>query len=233
VAQVEAAREVVETAAQQRGAECQQRGPLCRDREADERMAREKLLAIQAQRTATITAEEIDARMGEAMLAIGKQGPVRSVDAQGAALATLLGGPPSWAATISIWQQALLVILMELAVIVSLIAAEVMKRSHSPIAQSEALKVNSEPPEGEVGTAKDFAVANLWPQDHGSVTLTEAYRSYCQWCEAEGVHSMPALRFAQDFTDIVRGLGLTIREKGDMIEIVGARFAETRLIAAE
>jgi hypothetical protein len=31
----------------------------------------------------------------------------------------------------------------------------------------------------------------------------------------------------------VRGLGLTIQEKGETIEIVGARFAETRLLAAE
>jgi hypothetical protein len=233
VAQVEAAQAVVETAAQQRGAECQQRGPLCRDREADERMTRERLLTVQAQRSTTVTAEEIDARIGEAMLALGKQGPVRSIDAQGVALATLLGVPPSWAATISIWQQALLVILMELAVIASLVAAEVMKRSHPPIAQVEALKEYLEPTEADVGTAKDFAVANLWPQAHGSVTLAEAYRGYCQWCESEGVRSMPALRFAEDFAEIVRGLGLTIREKGDMIEIVGARFAETRLIAAE
>ena len=233
VAQVEAAREFVETAVQQRDAECQQRGPLCRDREADERTAREKLLAVQAQRSTTITTEEIDARIEVAMLALGKQGPVRSVDAQGAALATLLGVPSSWAATISIWQQALLVILMELAVIASLIAAEVMKHSPSSIAPSKAPKVSLDPPEGEVGTAKDFAVANLWPQDNGSVTLTEAYRGYCQWCESEGMCSMPALRFAQDFTDIVRGLGLTIQDKGDMIEITGARFAATRLIAAE
>lgn len=232
-AQVEAAREVVEAAAQQRGAECQRRGPLCREREADERKAREVLLTVQAQRSATITAEEIDARIGETMLALGKQGPLPAINAQGAALATLLGVPLSWATTISTWQQALLVILMELAVIASLIAAEIMGRSRSPIAQSEALNVNLEPPAGEVGTANAFAVATLWPQDNGTVTLAQAYRAYCQWCKGEGMCSMPALRFAQEFSEFVRDLGLTLRDDGDTIEIVGARFAETKLIAAE
>lgn len=232
-AQVEVARETVEAAAQQRGAECQQRGPRCRDREADERMTRDRLLTVQAQRAATVTAEVIDARIGAIMLALGKQGPLPSINVQGAALAALLGVPSSWAATLSIWQQALLVILMELAVIASLIAAEIMRRSGTPIKQSEALKVSLQPAAGEVGTAKDFAVASLWPQDNGSVTLAEAYRAYCQWCMSERMGSMPALRFAQDFSEIVKGLGLTLREKGDMIEIVGARFAEPRLIAAE
>jgi hypothetical protein len=234
-ASVDAAREAVAAAVVQRGAECQRRGPLCRDREADERRAREALSTAETARAATVERETIDTHIAALTATIGKAGPVPTINAQGAALATLFGLPATWADTISTWQQALLVVLMELAVIVSLIAAELMGRISPQNAQSEALTVDlkSEQGEVEVGTAKDFAVANLWPQDNGSVTLTEAYRGYCQWCQSEGLHSMPALRFAQDFTAIVRGLGLTIQEKGETIEIVGARFAETRLLAAE
>jgi hypothetical protein len=95
---VKAARRAADTAASARTAECgngdpKQRGKNCRDREADEKAATDRLAALTMAKATTDTTLKLEADMRELRDRLARSGPIVTVNVQGSAIAKLFRLP--------------------------------------------------------------------------------------------------------------------------------------------
>lgn len=156
---VEAAKRAADAATQSREAECKKRGNLCRDREADEREATDKLAKASANHAASERARQIEAQIAEQRAKLAKLGGIQTVNAQGSAMARLFRLPDDEAGYVAVAQQFAMAALVELIILVCLISWEAMAPAPSarredeagpPLTAGEVIAKNPSPSAGEV-----------------------------------------------------------------------------------
>ena len=124
---VEAARNRAKAATGSKDAECNgYRGPRCRDKEEAEKQALADLTATSKSKAATERAHELDGEIKALKEKIEKAGPVLDANSQGNALARLFALPEGDAARLSTYQNLAMAIGIEILIVLSLIAYEVM-----------------------------------------------------------------------------------------------------------
>ena len=138
-AAVNAAKAKVTAATASKEAECPRRGQRCRDREAEESSALAVLEAITKNKAATDRAAKLDADITAFRERIEKAGPVLEANSQGNALARLFNLPEAKAATLSTYQNLAMAMVIELLIVISLVASEVLEH-HETKAPAQAAR---------------------------------------------------------------------------------------------
>lgn len=124
---VDAAKIKAEAATKARFTECQGYQDLaCRKKQELEQKALSELSDLSQQKTATDHARELDAEIKATKEKIEKAGPVLEANSQGNALARLFALPEGDAARLSTYQNLAMAIGIEILIVLSLIAYEVM-----------------------------------------------------------------------------------------------------------
>jgi hypothetical protein len=125
-AAVSAARAKATAATAAKEAECQWRGQRCRDKETAEGTALAALEAATRNKAATDRAAKLDSDIAAFREKIEKAGPVLEANSQGNALARLFNLPEANAATLSTYQNLAMAMVIELLIVISLVASEVL-----------------------------------------------------------------------------------------------------------
>jgi hypothetical protein len=108
-------------------AECQHvRAQRCRDKEALESAALAALETATRNKAATDRAAKLDSDIAVYRERIEKAGPVLEANSQGNALARLFNLPEANAATLSTYQNLAMALVIELLIVISLVASEVL-----------------------------------------------------------------------------------------------------------
>ena len=126
-AAVNAARAKATAASAAKEAECQYRAQRCRDKETAEAAALAALETATKNRAATDRAAKLDSDIAAFRDKIEKAGPVLEANSQGNALARLFNLPDTKAATLSTYQNLAMAIVIELLIVMSLVASEVLE----------------------------------------------------------------------------------------------------------
>ena len=124
---VEAAQAKAKAAAAAKEAECSYlRGSKCQKKEDEEAKALAEFETISKNKTAMERARALDAEIKALREKIEKNGPVLEANSQGSALARLFALPEGDAATLSTYQNLAMAVGIEILIVLSLIAYEVM-----------------------------------------------------------------------------------------------------------
>jgi hypothetical protein len=139
---VNAARAKANAATAAKEAECQWRGQRCRDRETAESAALATLEAVTRNKAATDRAVKLDSDIVSFREKILRAGPVLEANSQGNALARLFNLPEAKAATLSTYQNLAMALVIELLIVMSLVAGEVLEHHETQPSTrgAEALK---------------------------------------------------------------------------------------------
>jgi hypothetical protein len=123
-------------------AECQWRGQRCRDKEAAEGAALAMFEAATRNKAATDRAAKLDSDIAAFREKIARAGPVLEANSQGNALARLFNLPEAKAATLSTYQNLAMALVIELLIVMSLVAGEVLEHHETQPSTraAEALK---------------------------------------------------------------------------------------------
>jgi hypothetical protein len=159
-AAVNAARAKATAATAAKEAECKLRGQRCRDKETEESAALAALEAATKNRAATDRAAKLDADIAAFRAAIDKAGPVLEANSQGNALARLFNLPEAKAATLSTYQNLAMAMVIELLIVISLVASEVLDHHETKLpAQVDASELRG----GAVAQVATRQTADLVP----------------------------------------------------------------------
>jgi hypothetical protein len=120
---VNAARAAVAVAEQVRIAECDKRGPKCRERETEEQVKRDSLVAVLANKAATDKAAKLESAAAAVRARLARAPPVQSANPLGAALEQLIGAT---AAAVTAWQQAIVAAVFELCLVGVMVIYELL-----------------------------------------------------------------------------------------------------------
>jgi hypothetical protein len=134
-----AAKKASDAASSAREAECRKRGPNCRIREDEERAVNAAFSKASADKAATKQAKDLDIEIAALKARLEKAGPVLEANPQGSAFARLFSLPDSKAAFLSTWQNFAMGVIVEILIVFSMIAFEVLGRAEKSRAPSEAL----------------------------------------------------------------------------------------------
>ena len=159
-AAVNAAKAKATAATAAKDAECKRRGQLCRDKETEESAALNEFTAATNNKAATDRAITLDADIKDLRGKIEKAGPVLEANSQGNALARLFNLPEAKAATLSTYQNLAMALVIELLIVISLVASEVLEH-HETKALQEA-----------PGRAVTLAEAKLAPKGAAKAVAT-------------------------------------------------------------
>jgi hypothetical protein len=160
---VTAAQTAAKTAERTRAAECgngepKQRGKFCREREADERAAADKLVAVLANKAATDKAAKLDREAAEISARLSKTPAVKNSNALGEALGRLLPWLP--AASAATFQQGLVSAVAELLIAAALALPELLHKPTHAAKREEDLQADPEKIEAPAKSKPRFVVAN-------------------------------------------------------------------------
>lgn len=238
---VAVARNAVQTAATQREAECGRngggRGSRCREREADERAALDRLAIAERDRSVSASADEIDAAIAAIMARREQRGPIAAVNVQAQALAEMFGLQPIWAEWLARWQQAVYLIALELVTVALWLRAEHAWAHRKKPEAAEQVEPVSEPvvtgATSAIGAVTDWCAAQVRKNKASAVSVADAYDAYASWCHTTDRIALDPKAYADDLRDLVKTRGWAVRMQGDQPEIVGVRLvSQTRLIEA-
>lgn len=249
--QVKAARRAVTAAERDREAECTRRGDRCREREGDERRARETLSNVEGNLAKTIAAAELDAKIVAAQQAIATLGPQRSENAHGRVLAAILSLPADAAARVATWQQAAFAVVFELVIVTSLVAAELMGGhpvGRSPAGPASTVRTGATPapplaavqslaqllplagPATYGKPSRFFGECVALAQD-ASVPVSATLVAYRDWCRREGLQSVDTEAYAKAIQTICEKTGIGIEDADGKVVLVGVKLAEAEVVA--
>lgn len=235
-ASVQAAREAVTSAETARMLECKQRGSRCRDREADERMVRDRLVVAESNLALTKSAQELDAKIEAVRSRLQTSEPVAKEYADATALGKLFSIP---AGTVASYRQLAQAAVAELLIVVSLVAFELLgrpdreQRKLKPVGRREeeavpelasepapkpasppAARLGKKPPPPrlisvalETGDILEFTATCLQPADGGSMLIGDLHQAYQEWCQAEGYEALAETDFALKFVGLCSEAG--------------------------
>ncbi len=136
---VNAARVKAGAATAAKEAECKFiRGQRCRDKEAEESSALAVLEVAARNKAASDRAAKLDADIAAFRDKIEKAGPVLEANSQGNALARLFNLPEAKATTLSTYQNLAMAMVIELLIVMSLVAGEVLEHHETKMPAPEA-----------------------------------------------------------------------------------------------
>jgi len=147
-AAVTAAQAKVTAATAAKEAECRWRGQRCRDKEATETAALATLEAATRNKAATDRAAKLDTDIAAFREKIEKAGPVLEANSQGNALARLFNLPEAKAATLSTYQNLAMALVIELLIVMSLVAGEVLEHHETQPSTRAAETLKAVPASG-------------------------------------------------------------------------------------
>jgi hypothetical protein len=138
-AAVAAARAKAGAATAVKEAECKFiRGQRCRDKEAEESRALDVLELVAKNKAASDRTAKLDADIAAFRDKIERAGPVLEANSQGNALARLFNLPEAKAATLSTYQNLAMALVIELLIVISLVASEVLEHHETKMSALEA-----------------------------------------------------------------------------------------------
>jgi hypothetical protein len=126
-AAVNAAKAKAAAASAAKEAECKWRSGRCRDKETTEAATLAALETATKNKAATDRAAKLDADIAAFREKIEKAGPVLEANSQGNALARLFNLPEAKAATLSTYQNLAMALVIELLIVMSMVASEVLE----------------------------------------------------------------------------------------------------------
>lgn len=234
---VDAAREAVKSAETARAAECAKRGENCRQREADERTTRAKLIEIESNFAASEKASELDGKVEDLRKRLNAAKPVERDNAQASALGLIFKMP---AATVVSYQQLSMAIIVELLIVGALVAFELMSREvperteiitprttleSTPTSETTAITAPRRRPEAiaapksvakreNTEDVATFVMRHISPADGQSVTLGVAYDCYIEWCTETEATAIDREAFENWFRTVGKSVGLEVKRSG-------------------
>ena len=120
-------------------AECKWRSARCRDKETAEAATLAALETATKNKAATDRAAKLDADIAAFREKIEKAGPVLEANSQGNALARLFNLPETKAATLSTYQNLAMALVIELLIVMSMVASEVLEHHETKAPEPEAV----------------------------------------------------------------------------------------------
>jgi hypothetical protein len=250
---VKAAKAKADAATATKEAECKKRGDKCRDREADERKALEDLETVTKEKSVTDRARELETEIADLKTKIEKAGPVLDANPQGSAFARVLNLPEAEASRLTAKQNLAMVIMIEILIVASLIAFEVLSRDAEPKPvietarkPDEAPSVVEEPrafpgrpkprliasrpdPFGSVMTI----MADLLEPGRGKVEFVDAYKAYARVCHQQGRRPVSPEEFGTALKRLCEGLDINVKTEGDLLYLLKVRLKSVSKAAAK
>jgi hypothetical protein len=243
-----------------RKAECDKRGPLCRGRESEEQARRLELATAIANQELTDRAAQLDSELTRVRDQLAKAEPVQAVNPQGAALARLFHLPEADAATAATWQQFAVAVIVELLIVGSFIAHELLGRD-APAAKGEpvvdpervvtALPVQRAPESAIIvppkrqrpklvssslaassGSVPELLADLLEPANGGRVEIEDAYRAYAGRCKAMGKRSAAPEQFIEPLQAFCREFRIESEQGRGRVYLLGVRLMQSDDIAS-
>ena len=138
-AAVNAAKAKAVAASAAKEAECKWRSARCRDKETAEAATLAALETATKNKAATDRAAKLDADIAAFREKIEKAGPVLEANSQGNALARLFNLPETKAATLSTYQNLAMALVIELLIVMSMVASEVLEHHETKAPEPEAV----------------------------------------------------------------------------------------------
>ena len=221
------------------GGEAKQRGKLCRDREADEKTAADKLTTAMTAKAATDRAAKIETDMGPVRTRLSAAPAAPKTNAFGETLGRWLSLPAASAVSL---QQGLLALIVELLIAAVLAAPELLRSSvHSasendattgiPAEQVISAPASAEekptPPAPEFGSVRRYMLACIARAKGQHTMRTAAYRRYCRWCDEQSPKATPLAipEFWAEFQPLCEKVGIKLRERGGKVQLVDIQLA--------
>ncbi|MEO1472489.1 MAG: hypothetical protein AAFS03_00920 [Pseudomonadota bacterium] len=237
---VQAARVARDLAEKARADECQTgQGPRCARRTQEAAKARSELVRVEGELAKTMAAARLDDRIAAMQKLIAAHPLPAAPDAQGRAIARLLGLPPAEADRLAAFQKFGMAVIVELLIIVALVAAELMRSERAvgvgfQVPPHSDVSIDGVPEKREVANSPAPALpiaiepkpeerlamilADLLEPSVGCrVEIEEIYLAYVRVCEAEGQYAL------QPETALDAALRLC-RECGIQTEIDGSKL---------
>ena len=203
---VAAARDAVAAAQAVREAECKRRGRNCRAREQDERVARDRLVKVENSLALAQQAVAIDQKIEGLRARVSKVAPVMQDNPQATALGLIFGLP---VATVATYQKLALAAVVELLIVASLVAFELIGNEtrlaaaqvrRKAAAQASPGRAPQASPAVVVGDVAAFVDECLHPAEDKQETFAALYQSYVAWCGQER-QAVPRQKFDEWFCD--------------------------------
>ena len=256
-AAVSAAKARVTAATASKEAECPRRGQRCRDREAEESSALAVLEAITKNKAATDRAAKLDADITAFRERIEKAGPVLEANSQGNALARLFNLPEAKAATLSTYQNLAMAMVIELLIVISLVASEVLEHHETKaelgvmairasekaveaasvmeaLSYAEAPKAFPAPPRPRLIASRPDPVgsvavimAEIMEPGRGKVELADLFAAYVEACDRSGKRPIPANDFPEALAELCQRLGIRIEATDKGVFLLKVKIKKT------
>jgi hypothetical protein len=233
---VKAAKSKADAATATKEAECRKRGDKCREREADESRALEALEAATREKAVTERALALDTEIGDLKAKIDKVGPVLDANPQGSAFARLLNLPETEVNTIAAWQSLAMVIMIELLIVSSLIAFEVLGKdaAFNPVPEAARKPMEAMPVLEIIPAAEDpkafpappkprliasrsdplgnvaLIITEVMEPGRGKVEIAEAFKAYAEECRNQGKTPVSVGVFTDALERFCQRLGIQI-----------------------
>lgn len=227
---VSALREAVNVAEGVRADECKRRGNRCRDREADERKARDALTAALANQALGVEAKRLDAQIADVRAKLETAKPVVNVNPLADALGRIFALPSEMAAT---WQQIATVVVVELLIAFSLIAFELLRVSHHPVtAEKQVDKPETvqtpliEDKRYAAYSVREFMLTCLKKAKGQRASWGDIYARYRDWCLEQSPRLPPVgvQDFGEEFGAACETAGIKV-EGGKKLYALGVRLS--------
>lgn len=225
---VHAARDAVTSAERTRKAECDKRGNNCRARELDEQKAREALTAMAAAKVATDQAAALDTEAARLRKLIEKAPADPSTNPLGEALASILPVTAASAATV---QQALVALILELAIAAILAAPELLRPRHTarvPCAGAERSAPDVQKPVTPAAAPNVIKVLAdiVKPADRRKrVEIEDVLRIYVEACKQRGADAASLEAFGAQAKAFADAAGIRVLASGGKVFWCGVKLA--------
>jgi hypothetical protein len=230
---ISAARSAVAAADKARSSECDKRGPFCRQRETDEKAARDTLNEVLSRRELTKQAAEWSRLADVERVKLATAPPVENPNPLGHALELIVG---TAAATLTAWQQATVALVFELCLVGVMVVFELLGQGPKqpraraakapPVEQSPARAWGVRPkPPAPPGAVADCLAEVLEPEPDGRVEVRSMYARYKSWCAKAGKAPHPGPTFVEHLGLLKQKAGLDFEADGEKVYCLGVRLA--------
>jgi hypothetical protein len=252
-AAVSAARAKAAAATAAKEAECQHvRAQRCRDKEALESAALAALETATRNKAATDRAAKLDSDIALYRERIEKAGPVLEANSQGNALARLFNLPEAKAATVSTYQNLAMALVIELLIVISLVASEVLDHHETKPAPVERGGIEARatpltkpveaaplvqpkafpgPPKPRLIASRPDPVGNvavimaeIMEPGRGKVEIADVFAAYAEACEARGKRPIPANEFPAAIAALCQRIGIEIEDNAKGVFLLKVRL---------
>jgi hypothetical protein len=205
---VEAGKRAADTATSARNAECgngdpKQRGKNCREREADEKVATDRFVTIAANKAATDTTLKLESDMRELRERLAQAGPIVPVNVQGWAIARLFRLPDEEADFAVVAQQFGIAVIVELLIVMSLIAFELLRIENAEAGTAAIARRGSKAGttlsvnESAAAQIKRFFLQAVRTASGERVAASTVVAAYQSWCADQGLKPQSATMFGR------------------------------------